>query len=158
MRAAGGGTIVNVSSVAGRRGWAGASAYCTTKFAFTGLTQALAAEGAPHNIRMVCVYPGAMATHWGSWSPADRDQPSPAAPRDALPPGDVADYVVWLAGAPACGVTGWLMLARHHRAEADQDDGADRWARWGRRGRPCARPAANDVADLENLRPVLVLG
>ena len=40
MRAAGGGTIVNVSSVAGRRGWANASAYCATKFGLTGLTQA----------------------------------------------------------------------------------------------------------------------
>src|SRR5262249_58072688 len=73
MRAAGGGTIVNVSSVAGRRGWAGASAYCASKFALTGLTQALAAEGAPHSIRVVCLYPGTMATHWGTWNPADRD-------------------------------------------------------------------------------------
>jgi NAD(P)-dependent dehydrogenase (short-subunit alcohol dehydrogenase family) len=57
MRAAGGGTIVNVSSVAGRRGWANASAYGATKFGLTGLTQALAAEGAPHAIRVVCLYP-----------------------------------------------------------------------------------------------------
>src|SRR5205823_10678952 len=81
MRAAGGGTIVNISSVAGRRGWANASAYCATKFGLTGLTQALAAEGAPHSIRVVCLYPGAMATHWGTWNPADRSQPSQAAPK-----------------------------------------------------------------------------
>ena len=66
MRAAGGGTIVNVSSVAGRRGWANASAYCAMKFGLTGLTQALAAEGAPHGVRVVSLYPGAMATHWGT--------------------------------------------------------------------------------------------
>jgi len=102
MRAAGGGTIVNVSSVAGRRGWANASAYCASKFGLTGLTQALAAEGAPHSIRAVCLYPGAMATHWGTWDPADRDQPRrAAAPEDALPPEDVADYIAWLACAPA---------------------------------------------------------
>lgn len=101
MRAAGGGTIVNVSSIAGRRGWASASAYCASKFGLTGLTQALAAEGAPHNIRVVCLYPGAMATHWGVWNPADRDQPSQAAPEDALPPEDVADYIAWLVCAPA---------------------------------------------------------
>ena len=47
MRRAGGGTIINVSSVAGRRGWANAAAYCATKFALTGLTQSLAAEGGP---------------------------------------------------------------------------------------------------------------
>jgi NAD(P)-dependent dehydrogenase (short-subunit alcohol dehydrogenase family) len=101
MRAAGGGTIVNVSSVAGRRGWAGASAYCATKFGLAGLTQALAAEGAPHAIRVVCLYPGAMATHWGTWSAADRDQPSRAAPEDSLPPEDVAGYIGWLVSAPA---------------------------------------------------------
>jgi NAD(P)-dependent dehydrogenase (short-subunit alcohol dehydrogenase family) len=101
MRAAGGGTIVNVSSVAGRRGWANASAYCATKFGLTGLTQALAAEGAPHGIRVVCLYPGAMATHWGTWNPADRDQPRRAAPEDALPPDDVAGYIAWLVCAPA---------------------------------------------------------
>lgn len=67
MRAAGGGTIVNVSSIAGRRGWAGASAYCASKFGLTGLTQALAAEDAPHNIRVVCLYPGAMATSAWLW-------------------------------------------------------------------------------------------
>ena len=100
MRAAGGGTIVNISSIAGRRGWANAPAYCASKFGLTGLTQALAAEGAPHNIRVVCLYPGAMATHWGTWRPGDRDQPRRAAPQDALPPDDVADYIAWLVRAP----------------------------------------------------------
>jgi NAD(P)-dependent dehydrogenase (short-subunit alcohol dehydrogenase family) len=101
MRAAGGGTIVNVSSVAGRRGWANASAYCATKFGLAGLTQALAAEGAPHGVRVVCLYPGAMATHWGTWNAADRDQPRRAAPEDALPPEDVVGYIGWLVRAPA---------------------------------------------------------
>jgi NAD(P)-dependent dehydrogenase (short-subunit alcohol dehydrogenase family) len=64
MRAAGGGTVVNVSSVAGKRGWA-AAAYCSSKFALTGLTQALAAEGRAHGIRACVLYPGAMATSWG---------------------------------------------------------------------------------------------
>jgi NAD(P)-dependent dehydrogenase (short-subunit alcohol dehydrogenase family) len=45
MREAGGGTIVNVSSVAGKKGWANASAYCASKFGLTGFTQALADEG-----------------------------------------------------------------------------------------------------------------
>ena len=58
MRAAGGGTIVNVSSVAGKRGWPGAVAYCASKFGLTGLTQALAAEGRPHSIRACVLYPG----------------------------------------------------------------------------------------------------
>ena len=36
MRASGRGTIVNVSSVAGKRGWANAAAYCASKFASPG--------------------------------------------------------------------------------------------------------------------------
>jgi NAD(P)-dependent dehydrogenase (short-subunit alcohol dehydrogenase family) len=62
-----------VSSVAGLRGWAKASANCTTKFGLTGLTAALAAEGAPGQIRVVSLYPGAMATLWGTFDPSARD-------------------------------------------------------------------------------------
>jgi len=54
LRAAGGGTIINVSSVVGLRGSANAAAYCASKFALTGFTQALAAEGKPCGIR-ACV-------------------------------------------------------------------------------------------------------
>lgn len=103
LRDAGGGTIINVSSVAGRRGWAGASAYCAAKFGLTGLTQALNAEGRPHGIRACVVYPGAMDTNWGAWGPEERDggagdeRPDPA---EALPPAQVADLLVWIAAAP----------------------------------------------------------
>jgi 3-oxoacyl-[acyl-carrier protein] reductase len=68
MQQAGRGTIINVSSVAGKRGWANAAAYCASKFGLTGFTQALAAEGKPHGIRACIVYPGGMATNWGVWS------------------------------------------------------------------------------------------
>ena len=66
MADAGQGAIVNVSSVAGKRGWANASAYCASKFALAGFTQALAAEARPHGVRARVVYPGAMATNWGT--------------------------------------------------------------------------------------------
>jgi NAD(P)-dependent dehydrogenase (short-subunit alcohol dehydrogenase family) len=106
LRAAGGGTIVNVSSVAGKRGWANASAYCASKFGLTGLTQSLAAEGKPHGIRACILYPGGMATGWGAWSAAERAA-APAAPAEearpptrALPPSAVADLIVWIASAP----------------------------------------------------------
>ena len=102
MRERGGGTIVNVSSVAGKRGWANAAAYCASKFALAGLTQALAAEGREHNIRVCVLYPGAMATSWGAWSAGERaeaggERPDPTT---ALPPDRVAALVVWLASAP----------------------------------------------------------
>jgi NADP-dependent 3-hydroxy acid dehydrogenase YdfG len=102
MTSAGRGTIVNVSSVAGKRGWAGASAYCASKFALAGFTQALAAEVRPHGVRACVVYPGAMATHWGTWSSEDRDADDTqrARPGDALAPETVAAYIAWLATAP----------------------------------------------------------
>lgn len=77
MRENGGGTIVNVSSVAGRRGWANAGAYCAAKFGLAGLTQALAAEGKQHRIRACVLYPGAMDTSWASGH--RRIEPSPVA-------------------------------------------------------------------------------
>lgn len=97
----GGGTIVNVSSVAGRRGWANAAAYCAAKFGLTGLTQALAAEGKPHRIRACVLYPGAMDTSWGLWTPQERNgSGQPTVPADALPPEQVARLIAWIAAAP----------------------------------------------------------
>ena len=103
MRRAGHGTIVNVSSVAGKRGWANAAAYCASKFGLTGLTQVLAAEGKPHGIRACIVYPGGMATNWGAWAPLERSTPrrKAPAPTDALPPEEVAALIVWIASAPS---------------------------------------------------------
>ncbi len=61
-----GGRIINISSVAGKKGWKNATAYCATKFALTGFTQALNEEGKPHNICCSVVYPGGMDTEWYS--------------------------------------------------------------------------------------------
>ena len=100
LRAAGGGLVVNISSVAGLRGWANASAYCATKFALTGLTQSLAAEGRADGIRVCVLYPGAMATSWGTFDPERRRrEPSPVHvdPTESLDPGAVADLIVWMA-------------------------------------------------------------
>lgn len=102
MREAGGGTIVNVSSVAGKKGWANASAYCASKFGLTGLTEALADEGRSHGIRAVVLYPGAMATNWGAFSPEERQQSEPngAPATQVLAPERVADFIVWFAASP----------------------------------------------------------
>lgn len=102
MREAGGGTIINIGSVAGRRGWANAGAYCASKFALTGLTQALAAEGRNSGIRACLLYPGAMDTQWGAWTPSDRSdgREGGLSPRESLPPGHVADLVTWIALSP----------------------------------------------------------
>ncbi len=52
-----GGAIVNVSSLAGKRGSANNSVYCAAKFAVNGITQALAKELGPRKIRVNAVCP-----------------------------------------------------------------------------------------------------
>jgi NAD(P)-dependent dehydrogenase (short-subunit alcohol dehydrogenase family) len=57
-----GGSIINISSTAGRRGIPEYGAYCATKFGVVGFTQQLATELARHNIRVNCVAPGSHPT------------------------------------------------------------------------------------------------
>ncbi|MEF2230144.1 MAG: SDR family oxidoreductase [Pseudodesulfovibrio sp.] len=53
----GGGVVVNVSSLAGKRGSANNSVYCASKFGVNGITQALAKELGPRGIRVNAVCP-----------------------------------------------------------------------------------------------------
>ncbi|MBA4168663.1 MAG: SDR family NAD(P)-dependent oxidoreductase [Chitinophagaceae bacterium] len=56
------GAIVNISSLGGQLSFAGYSAYSASKFAVEGLSEALATELAPFNIRVMIVEPGAFRT------------------------------------------------------------------------------------------------
>jgi 3-oxoacyl-[acyl-carrier protein] reductase len=60
--AQGAGNIVNVASTAGSRGFAGGSAYSSTKFAVTGLTECWRAELRPHGVRVMQVNPSEVVT------------------------------------------------------------------------------------------------
>ena len=62
MRAAGGGSIVNLSSVAWRRGPGGLLAYATAKAGVVGLTNALATAVGGDRIRVNAIAPGAVMT------------------------------------------------------------------------------------------------
>lgn len=62
MRHQGSGHIVNVSSMAGFKGYPGSSAYSASKFAVEGLTESLAAEVAPFGIRVTMIEPGYFRT------------------------------------------------------------------------------------------------
>ncbi|MHC5259054.1 oxidoreductase [Streptomyces sp. UC4497] len=62
MRRRGSGTIVQLTSMGGRFAFAGVGAYCATKFALEGLSEALAAEVAPLGIKVLIVEPGAFRT------------------------------------------------------------------------------------------------
>lgn len=62
MAKGGGGVIVNISSGAGKTGIPELSAYCASKFAILGLTEALAYEVAESGIRVYAVCPGGVDT------------------------------------------------------------------------------------------------
>jgi 3-oxoacyl-[acyl-carrier protein] reductase len=57
-----GGNIVNVSSSAGKRGFAGGTAYASSKFALSGLTECWRAELRTHNIRVMQINPSEVQT------------------------------------------------------------------------------------------------
>jgi 3alpha(or 20beta)-hydroxysteroid dehydrogenase len=62
MTAAGGGSIVNISSIEGMTGAAGLSAYSASKFAVRGVTKAAAQELGQFGIRVNSVHPGGVLT------------------------------------------------------------------------------------------------
>jgi 3alpha(or 20beta)-hydroxysteroid dehydrogenase len=62
MKAAGGGSIVNISSIEGFTGAAGLSAYSASKFAIRGMTKAAAQELGQFGIRVNSVHPGGILT------------------------------------------------------------------------------------------------
>lgn len=60
------GTIVNISSTAGQRGFANGSAYCSSKFAIHALTECWRAELRQHGIRVMQVNPSEVQTSFGA--------------------------------------------------------------------------------------------
>lgn len=103
MRAAGRGSIVNISSVEGMRGDAGLHGYVASKFGVRGLTKSLAVELGPAGIRVNSVHPGFVVTPMTERLDASR-QRIPLG-RTATPD-DVVGAVLFLASADSAYVTG----------------------------------------------------
>lgn len=62
MRDQGAGSVINISSILGKVGFAGAASYCASKGGVTALTKAAAIEWAPLNIRVNSIHPGFVET------------------------------------------------------------------------------------------------
>jgi len=105
IEGSGGGDIVNVSSVAGRRANAGAAVYNMTKFGVHGFSEALRQEALHAGIRVTTVAPGFVETELQGHndSPLVRQAMEKAREQigDVLSAGDVADAVLYALTRPA---------------------------------------------------------
>lgn len=106
MRDRGMGTIINVSSVAGKQAFAGWGAYCVSKAGLMALSQALSQEERPHGIRVTAICPGAVNTSiWDTDTVnADFDRSK------MLSPEDVARSILYAAMLPKQAVVDELTL------------------------------------------------
>ncbi|RME41365.1 MAG: SDR family oxidoreductase, partial [Planctomycetota bacterium] len=95
MKRQGGGTILNISSVASADPFPGFTAYGATKAWINGWTRGLADEGKAHGIRVFAVAPGAVETRML------RDALPDFPPEHALDPREVAAFLHTLT-QPAC--------------------------------------------------------
>jgi NAD(P)-dependent dehydrogenase (short-subunit alcohol dehydrogenase family) len=109
-----GGAIVNMSSVAGWIGSAGAATYCASKHGVIGLTKAAALETARHGIRINAVCPAVIETPMG-----ERVFGAPDAKKYALglhpigrfgKPMEIAEAVLWMCSDRASFMTGQSLI------------------------------------------------
>jgi 3alpha(or 20beta)-hydroxysteroid dehydrogenase len=107
LRAAGGGSIVNISSVAGLTGVAGMVGYVSSKHAVRGMTKVAALELGRDGIRVNSVHPGGVDTPMvqGLGLRGDSAYASQPIPRLARPE-EVAELVLWLASDASTYCTG----------------------------------------------------
>jgi NAD(P)-dependent dehydrogenase (short-subunit alcohol dehydrogenase family) len=77
LRSQGGGRIIQISSLGGRMGSPGMTAYQSAKWAVGGFSEALAAEVAPLGIHVTVIEPGGMRTDWAG---ASMSSPTPSDP------------------------------------------------------------------------------
>lgn len=94
MKAAGGGSIINISSIEGLRGAVMVHPYVASKWAVRGLTKSAALELGPHNIRVNSVHPGFIRTPMTKFFPDDMLRIPLGRPGQ---PDEVASFVVFLA-------------------------------------------------------------
>ncbi len=117
-----GGIILNVSSIAGKRGFVNTAAYCTSNAGIQGFTQALAVELAPYNIRVNAVCPGVIDTarmddlgRGETWT-ATIDQMIPL--KRAASDEEVGKFIAYLCTPDASYITGQSLSGTYSRHKA----------------------------------------
>jgi 3alpha(or 20beta)-hydroxysteroid dehydrogenase len=117
MQAAGGGSIVNISSVEGFTGAAGLSAYSASKFAIRGMTKSAAQELGQFGIRVNSVHPGGVLTSMTLGQAAAADPADGEAFLKAMPlarfarPAEISRLVAYLASDESSYSTGSEFVA-----------------------------------------------
>ena len=94
MIAAGGGSIVNVSSVEGLAGSANLHSYVAAKFGLRGITKSAAVELARYNIRVNSIHPGLVHTPLSEGVTKEFMAPIPM--RRGASPAEIANFVLFL--------------------------------------------------------------
>lgn len=89
------GSIINISSLAGKNFFAGGTMYTATKHALMGFSKSLMMEVREYNIRVAVVCPGSVETNFGS-----KSENSPISKGEILKPEDVADTVAAIIKLP----------------------------------------------------------
>ncbi len=103
LKAAGGGSIVNVSSIEGLRGAPMVHPYVASKWAVRGLAKSAAIELGPQNIRVNSIHPGFIRTPMTKYFPDDMVT---APLRRPGQPEEVAAFVVFLVSDESSFATG----------------------------------------------------
>ena len=108
MVSRGTGSIINISSMAGRLGLTGGAAYGATKAALASFTQAWAAEYSPRGVRVNAVAPGPIYTRPEARELFDSLGATTAMKR-AADPAEIAQVVAFLASPRASYMTGAIV-------------------------------------------------
>jgi 3-oxoacyl-[acyl-carrier protein] reductase len=106
MKKQGGGTIINMSSVAGVQAWAGTGTYSASKHGIMALTKSLADEGRSHHIKVSAICPASVADDLVDATTEEMLR------SEKIDPFDVAEAAVYLATLGKYSVVHQIVIDR----------------------------------------------